>query len=130
MTDGSVRCGADRIEEFPQLFSFVGLTPVPICHGMTIGELALYYNGEHGLGCALSVIPVRNWRREMYYDETRPRRAPAGTSTSPAAIPTCGMACFPRRKFRENGRRRHGPSCPSAKNTSCIEPAGGPDEPA
>ena len=53
-----------------ELFSFIGLTPVPIRHGMTIGELALYYNGEHGLGCELAVIPVENWRREMYYDET------------------------------------------------------------
>ncbi len=53
-----------------ELFSFVGLTPVPIRHGMTLGELALYYNGEHGLGCELAVIPVENWRRDMYYDET------------------------------------------------------------
>ncbi len=54
----------------PGLFSFVGLTPVPIRHGMTLGELARYFNGEHGLGCELAVIPVKNWRREMYYDET------------------------------------------------------------
>lgn len=53
-----------------ELFSFVGLTPVPIRHGMTLGELALYYNGEHGLGCDLAVVPVKNWRRDMYYDET------------------------------------------------------------
>ena len=53
-----------------ELFSFIGLTPVPIRHGMTLGELALYYNGEHGLGCDLAVIPAENWTRDMYYDET------------------------------------------------------------
>ena len=29
---------------------------------MTLGELALYYNGEHGLGCDLAVIPAENWK--------------------------------------------------------------------
>ena len=53
-----------------ELFSFIGLTPVPIRHGMTLGELALYYNGEHGLGCDLAVIPAENWTRDLYYDET------------------------------------------------------------
>ncbi len=53
-----------------ELFSFIGLTPVPIRHGMTLGELALYYRGEHGICCDLHVIPVSGWRRQMYYDET------------------------------------------------------------
>lgn len=54
----------------PALFSFIGLTPVPIRHGMTLGELALYYNGEHHLGCDLCVIPLAGWRRGMLYPDT------------------------------------------------------------
>lgn len=50
--------------------SFIGLTRVPIRHGMTLGELALFYNGEYGLGCQLSVIPLSGWTRDMFYDET------------------------------------------------------------
>ena len=53
-----------------ELFSFVGLTPVPIRHGMTMGELACYFNGEHGLGCDLRVVRLDGWRRERFYDET------------------------------------------------------------
>lgn len=51
-------------------FSFIGLTPVPIRHGMTLGELARYYQGEHGIGCELRVIPCAGWRQDMYFDET------------------------------------------------------------
>ena len=54
----------------PKYRSFIGLTSVPIRHGMTLGELARFYNGEYHLGCDLSVIPVRGWKREMYFDET------------------------------------------------------------
>ncbi|MBP5207340.1 MAG: DUF1343 domain-containing protein [Clostridia bacterium] len=50
--------------------SFIGMTEVPIRHGMTVGELARFYNGEYGLGCDLSVIELRGWRRDTYYDET------------------------------------------------------------
>lgn len=50
--------------------SFIGLTRVPIRHGMTLGELALFYNGEYHLGCQLHVIPVDGWNRSMYFDET------------------------------------------------------------
>ena len=39
-------------------------------HGLTIGELALLFNREFGIGCDLDVIPLRNWRREMYHTET------------------------------------------------------------
>ncbi|MEG0768062.1 MAG: DUF1343 domain-containing protein, partial [Clostridia bacterium] len=54
----------------PENFSFIGLTPVPIRHGMTMGEMARYYQGEHGIDCALHVIPMAGWRREMFFDET------------------------------------------------------------
>ena len=38
--------------------SFIGLARVPIRHGLTLGELARYYNGAYGLGCDLTVIPM------------------------------------------------------------------------
>lgn len=50
--------------------SFIGLTRVPIRHGMTVGELARMYNGIYGLGCQLNVTELKGWRRDMYFDET------------------------------------------------------------
>jgi uncharacterized protein YbbC (DUF1343 family) len=44
--------------------------PLPVRHGMTVGELALLIDAEEHLGLALDVVPVRGWRREMTYDET------------------------------------------------------------
>src|SRR5215510_11076554 len=51
--------------------SFVGQYPIPMRHGMTIGELALLFNTEFGIGANLEVIRMEGWRREMYFDETR-----------------------------------------------------------
>ena len=50
--------------------SFIGLTRVPIRHGMTVGELARLYNGEYDLGCDLTVVPMTGYSRDMYYDDT------------------------------------------------------------
>ena len=51
--------------------SFVGLHPVPIVHGLTIGELAQMINGEGWLGddlkCDLTVVPVKNWAHDIPY---------------------------------------------------------------
>ncbi len=54
----------------PTFASFVGLYPLAICHGMTIGELAGYLNEQHGIGCRLTVVPMRGWRRAMLWDDT------------------------------------------------------------
>ncbi len=54
----------------PAFASFVGLYPIPVRHGMTIAELARLFNEEFAIGCSLSVVRMRNWRREMYFDET------------------------------------------------------------
>lgn len=43
--------------------SFVGLYPLPMRHGLTLGEIALYINSEFGIGADLEVIPVKGWRR-------------------------------------------------------------------
>lgn len=50
--------------------SFVGLHPIPLRHGLTAGELALWLNVERGIGCELEVIPCAGWRRSMHWTET------------------------------------------------------------
>jgi len=54
----------------PEFRSFVGLYPIPMRHGMTTGELALFFNQEAGIGCNLTVIPMQGWRRQMWFDQT------------------------------------------------------------
>lgn len=81
----------------PQFASFVGLYPIPVRHGMTVGELARMFNGEGWLApldrhkatekspgterdltgragdvkADLVVIPMKGWRRRMWYDEAQ-----------------------------------------------------------
>ncbi len=50
--------------------SFVGQYPIPMRHGMTIGELAQLFNTEFGIGADLDVIKMDGWRRDMYFDAT------------------------------------------------------------
>jgi len=55
-------------------FSFVGIAPIPIQHGMTIGELAVYFNNEgllgKGLKADLTVIKIENWNRIDLFNDT------------------------------------------------------------
>ncbi len=50
--------------------SFVGLFPIPMRHGMTIGELARLFNDTFGLGATLEISAMSDWRRDMFWDET------------------------------------------------------------
>jgi uncharacterized protein YbbC (DUF1343 family) len=50
--------------------AITGYYPVPLRHGMTVGEVARYINGEFGVGTDLHVIPADGWRRGMWFDET------------------------------------------------------------
>jgi uncharacterized protein YbbC (DUF1343 family) len=50
--------------------SFTGYMPLPVRHGMTIGELARYFNAEKGIGVQLHVIEMRGWRRAFYFWDT------------------------------------------------------------
>ncbi|MGA2261890.1 MAG: DUF1343 domain-containing protein [Acidobacteriota bacterium] len=54
----------------PKFSSFVGLYPLPMRHGLTVGELALLLNSEFGIGCDLIVVPMRGWHRGQWFDET------------------------------------------------------------
>ncbi|MBL7862305.1 MAG: DUF1343 domain-containing protein [Cyclobacteriaceae bacterium] len=55
----------------PELKSFVGMHPMPITHGMTVGELALMLNGEGwlsgGVTCDVEVIKLKNWKHDDEY---------------------------------------------------------------
>ena len=53
-----------------QFSSFIGLYPIPYVHGMTIGELALYFNSEFNIGADLTVIPMQGWRRSLTFVQT------------------------------------------------------------
>ncbi len=46
------------------------LYPFPLRHGMTMGELALFYNDVLGIGADLHIVPMRGWRRAMWFDQT------------------------------------------------------------
>jgi uncharacterized protein YbbC (DUF1343 family) len=54
----------------PAFSSFVGLRPVPVRHGMTIGEIALYLKNEFYPALDLHVVPMQGWKRTMWFDET------------------------------------------------------------
>ncbi len=51
--------------------SFVGLFPIPMRHGLTIGELARLFNEQFALGAALEVVAMEGWRRADYADDCR-----------------------------------------------------------
>lgn len=46
------------------------LYPAPLRHGMTMAELARFFNAKLGLGADLHVVPMSGWRREYWFDET------------------------------------------------------------
>ncbi len=54
----------------PDCASFVGLYPVLLRHGLTIGEMARLLNAEFGLGADLTVVPLDGWRRDMWFADT------------------------------------------------------------
>lgn len=49
--------------------SFVGYYPITQRYGLTIGELALYFNDVYDIGCDLKVIPLKGWKRSMHYQD-------------------------------------------------------------
>ncbi|PAM91737.1 hypothetical protein B4N84_26795, partial [Flavobacterium sp. IR1] len=50
--------------------TFVGNYPIPLRHGMTVGELAHFFNDEFDIGAEMIVVEMNGWKRSMYYDET------------------------------------------------------------
>jgi len=64
------------ILEYPKHSSFIGLYPIPLRHGMTVGELARLFNEKfvladgHHKKANLTVVPMENWTRGEWFDET------------------------------------------------------------
>jgi uncharacterized protein YbbC (DUF1343 family) len=54
----------------PAYQSFVGMHPIPVRHGRTIGELAQQFRDEAFPKCRLSILPMKNWERAMWFDQT------------------------------------------------------------
>jgi uncharacterized protein YbbC (DUF1343 family) len=54
----------------PDFASFVGLRPLPVRHGMTIGELGAYLQNGFHPGLDYRVIPMQGWKRKMWFDQT------------------------------------------------------------
>lgn len=62
------RVGGDILD--PRFRSFVGQYPVALRYGLTPGELLRYLVGTHQVNADITVIPMRGWRRSMWFDET------------------------------------------------------------
>jgi len=70
----------------PQWASFVGRYPIPMRHGMTMGEWLLMVNDRFGIECDLEVLAMSGWRREMLFHETGlPWVAPSPNLPTPAS---------------------------------------------
>jgi len=54
----------------PEYASFVGPYPIPMRHGLTLGELMMLYNEVYSVGCALKVVEMDGWDRHVYFEET------------------------------------------------------------
>jgi uncharacterized protein YbbC (DUF1343 family) len=54
----------------PAFSSFVGMYPIAVRHGMTVGELARMFNEEFQIGCPLAVVKMEAWERYMWFDDT------------------------------------------------------------
>lgn len=80
----------------PGFESFVGQFPIPMRHGLTVGELARLFNEHFGIGAQLTVVEMAGWRREMYWDDTRLRWVmPSPNMPTPdTAIVYPGMVLF------------------------------------
>ena len=65
---GGVEVEGARLD--PAFESFVGQFPIPMRHGMTIGELAWLFNDRFGIGASLEIAPMERWHRGMFADET------------------------------------------------------------
>ncbi|HOB97253.1 MAG TPA: DUF1343 domain-containing protein [Verrucomicrobiota bacterium] len=59
--DGPVHTGSS---------TFTAFHPIPVRHGMTVGELARMFNAERGFKCDLTVVPVEGWSRAQWLDQT------------------------------------------------------------
>lgn len=65
---GGLQVEGNILEE--EYSSFVGRYPIPMRHGMTVGEIAAFFNTTQNINCDLTVIPMQGWTRDMYWQDT------------------------------------------------------------
>jgi uncharacterized protein YbbC (DUF1343 family) len=53
-----------------EFFSFVGGASIPLCHRMTIGEMAIWIKEKYYPGCDLNLVRMKNWRRSSLFSDT------------------------------------------------------------
>lgn len=80
---GGVEVEGNLLRE--ELCSFVGYHPIPMRHGMTMGELARFFNEERKIGADIEVIPMEGYKREYLFPQTDlPWIPPSPNMPSPA----------------------------------------------
>ncbi len=87
----------------PEYASFVGLFPLPIRHGMTLGEVARHLKAVHVPEAELQVVEVQGWKREQYADEAGAPWAPPSPNmpTVDTAVVYPGMCLLEGTKLSE-----------------------------
>lgn len=82
----------------PDKTSFVAYFPLPVRYGLTIGELAQFFNAENHIGADLHVITMRNWHRNYFFESTGVKWIPP----SPALRTTKGSVLYPGIEILQN----------------------------
>jgi uncharacterized protein YbbC (DUF1343 family) len=67
--------------------SFLGYVNVPYCHGMTLGELARFFNTEYRINCALKIVQMTGWERWMTFKDTGLHWIPTSPNVPEADTP-------------------------------------------
>src|SRR5258708_17561372 len=78
--------------------AFVGYFPIPVRYGLTIDELAQFFNYENHINAALHVIAMKNWHRNYFYESTGLRWIPP----SPNLRTTKGSIVYPGLEILQN----------------------------
>ena len=82
----------------PDKTSFVAYFPLPVRYGLTIGELAQFFNAENHIGADLHVIAMRNWHRNYFFESTGIKWIPP----SPALRTAKGSVLYPGIEILQN----------------------------
>jgi uncharacterized protein YbbC (DUF1343 family) len=80
----------------PRFATFIGMYPIPLRYGMTIGELALLFNQTFEIGADLAVIRMQGWRRRLWFADTGLKWLPPSPAIRSAecALPYAGTCLF------------------------------------
>ncbi len=79
----------------PDFASFVGLYPIPVRYGLTIGETARLFNEEYAFGAELHVVAMEGWQRSAYWEDTGlPWVPPSPNMPSPETAVVYPGTCF------------------------------------